>query len=461
MPITSDTTLIELLQRLIRNACVNDGSPKSGQEHRNADTLQELLECFGLACDRVEPQPGRTSLIARLPGTDPQAHSLCLLGHTDVVPVDEPRWDRHPFGAEIVNDVIWGRGAIDMLNQTAAQAIALCRLAQDGFRGRGDLVLVAAADEEAGGTYGTAWIAEHEPELIRADYVITEGGGFWLPHLARATPPGSKAKGSNCEFSLAVMVAEKGPLWRRIHHVGTPGHASIPFHADNALAKAAETAQRICAYRSPARIDDIWHRLIDELCLPTNIAVALHDSETVDAALEDLVAEHSAEARILHACSHNTFSPNVMNAGTKVNVIPSRAVVTLDIRTLPNVTVADIDAELGCALGPLAGEVTIEDIATTPATTSPVDTPLWEALGAAVTDVIGEVRLVPWTTPFATDARFLRALGAVAYGVTLHDKTVDLAEWLCLAHGDNERVSIRSVTDAASFYEHVARRVLA
>ena len=153
---TGDLTgrTVELLQALIRNACVNDGTPESGQEVRNADLLQSYLEGSGLAIQRYEPTPGRASLVARIEGTDPSAPSLCLMGHTDVVPVSPDGWSRDPFGGELVDGEVWGRGAVDMLNLTAAQAVAFRHLADQGFRPRGDLVYFAVADEESGSAHG-------------------------------------------------------------------------------------------------------------------------------------------------------------------------------------------------------------------------------------------------------------------------------------------------------------------
>ena len=147
--LTGETT--ELLQAMIRNACVNDGTPESGEEIRNADVLHTFLEGAGLDVQRYESRPGRSSIVARIEGSDPEAPSLCLMGHTDVVPVSPEGWSNDPFGGELIDGEIWGRGAIDMLNLTASMAVVVRRLASEGFRPRGDLVFFGVADEEAGG----------------------------------------------------------------------------------------------------------------------------------------------------------------------------------------------------------------------------------------------------------------------------------------------------------------------
>src|SRR5215210_7835120 len=164
----------ELLQALIRNQCVNDGRVESGHEIRSADVLTQVLEGPGIDVERYEPEPGRTSVVARIEGTNPDAPSLLLMGHTDVVPVSPERWKHDPFGGELIDGEVWGRGAVDMLNLTASMAVAVKRLAASGFTPRGTLTYLAVADEEALGTWGAEHLVTSELDAIRSDYVITE-----------------------------------------------------------------------------------------------------------------------------------------------------------------------------------------------------------------------------------------------------------------------------------------------
>ncbi len=163
---TGETT--ELLQALIRNECVNDGTPDSGGEIRNAELLQTYLEGAGLDVQRFESLPGRGSIVARIEGTDPDAPTLCLMGHTDVVPVNPTGWSHDPFGGELVDGEVWGRGAIDMLNITASMAVAFRHLALSGFRPKGTLIYFGVADEEAGGRWGAEWMVDNHWEAIGA-----------------------------------------------------------------------------------------------------------------------------------------------------------------------------------------------------------------------------------------------------------------------------------------------------
>ena len=239
---------VELLQQLIRNQCVNDGTVGSGQEVRTSDVLRAYLDGSGLDLEVYEPDgaPGRTSLVARIEGTDPAAPTLCLMGHTDVVPVTPEHWTRDPFGGELVNGEVWGRGAIDMLNLTASQAVALKALARrpGGWRPRGTLVYLACADEEAGGALGAGHVCKRHWDALRADYLLTENGGTVSAH--------------GDELNVTVHVGEKGVAWRRLRVKGTPGHGSMPYGSDNALVKAARVVGRLADYRPAPYVDDLW-----------------------------------------------------------------------------------------------------------------------------------------------------------------------------------------------------------
>ena len=166
----------DLLQALIRNECVNDGTPESGHETRNAELLRNELEGCGAELEILPGLPDRDSLVARLPGTDPDAPTLMLMGHTDVVPVTPDGWKVDPFGGERIGDEIWGRGAVDMLNVTASMAVAFRHMAKSSTRYPGDIIYFAVADEEAGGKYGAKPLVENRWDALECDYVLTEYG---------------------------------------------------------------------------------------------------------------------------------------------------------------------------------------------------------------------------------------------------------------------------------------------
>ena len=195
----------ELLQQLIRNSCVNDGTPGSGGEVRSVDTLDAYL---GVVGERREPHPGRVSVLYRIPGSG-NAPTLMLMGHTDVVPVNRDGWSVDPFAGERRDGFVWGRGAIDMLNQTAAMAAVFKRFASGEHRYPGDLVFLAVADEEAGGKLGARWLVEDHWAWVSTDYLLTEIG---TPALA-----GRRGMG------IPVTVAEKGSAVAPAPHPGCTG----------------------------------------------------------------------------------------------------------------------------------------------------------------------------------------------------------------------------------------------
>ena len=436
--------VVELLQQLIRNRCVNDGTAASGHEAASVETLRSYLGREGLDLETYQALPGRESLVARIEGSDPSAPALLLMGHTDVVPVTEEGWQRDPFGGELVDGEIWGRGAVDMLNLTASMAVAFRHLASTGFRPRGSLVYLAVADEEALGTHGAAFLTSRHPDAVRADYVITESGGIPIP-----TPAGIR---------IPVIVGEKGAFWCRIVVSGTPGHASQPLRTDNALVKAAEVVRRIDAYRPRARIEESWRRFVAALGLPPDVAGALVDPDRVMEVCESLPM--LGLARQAHACTHTTFAPTIMHGGTKTNVIPDRVELEVDIRTLPGQTAGDIRAMLDEALGDLAGSVEIESLADDPASTSSADTPLWDSIGRVVSGFYPDSQVVPFFMVGATDARFFRRRGATSYGFGLFSRRMSFEQYSSMFHGDDERVDVESLELSVGLWDALARDFL-
>lgn len=428
--LTAET--VELLQVMIRNACVNDGTAASGQEVRNADAIQSYLEGVGIDVQRYEPTPGRTSLVARIEGSDRSAPSLCLMGHTDVVPVHAEGWTRDPFGGELVDGEVWGRGAVDMLNLTASMTVAFRRLAATGFRPRGDLILFAVADEESGSAHGAQWMADHEADAIRADYVLTESGGL---HGGSPEAP-----------TIGINVAEKGVAWRRLRVRGTPGHGSAPFRSDNALVKAAAVIQRIADYRPPARFHELWPQLVANLRVDDDTRAVLLDADRIDGFLTDL--PHAGMARHLWSCTHTTFSCNAVDGhGMKTNVIPDHVEIDVDVRTLPGEDDDAVQAHLDAALGDLRERVDVEVgvLMRDQATMSRTDTPLWDSLARALARPFPTARPVPGLVVGFTDARIYRRLGAVAYGAGLFSPDLQAADYASRFHGHDERVDVESL----------------
>lgn len=428
---TGETT--ELLQTLIRNACVNDGTPDSGDERRNADTLQAYLEGAGLDVEQFTPRSDRTSIVARIEGTDPTAPKLCLMGHTDVVPVSPSGWSRDPFCGDVIDGEIWGRGAIDMLNITASMAVAFKELARTGFRPKGDIIYFGVADEEAGGVWGARWMADHHWDAIACDYVLTEMGGW------------SHSDGRK----VGISVGEKGIAWRRLTVKGTPGHGSMPYGADNAVLKAAEVVKRLGDYRPAAKLDEMWAARVMATELPPDVKAGLLDPARLEATLAMLPIP---TARLLHACTHTTISPNVVHGGVKTNVIPDEVTIDVDIRTLPGDDSDRVARYLREALGDLADEVEASPLFDDESSISPMDNQLWGILQRRTQVVYPEAELLPELIVGATDSRFFREKGVVAYGTGLFAPDVSFEQFASRFHGHDERIDVESLGMSTDYW---------
>jgi acetylornithine deacetylase/succinyl-diaminopimelate desuccinylase-like protein len=423
--LTGQTT--ELLQVMIRNACVNDGTPASGEESRNAATVDDALD--GLHLDHYEPIPGRRSVLATVEGSDPNAPTILLLGHTDVVPVSPDDWREDPFGGELIDGEVWGRGAVDMLNLTSSMTVAVRHLAERDRPPRSTVKFLAVADEEAGGTWGAGWIADNAWDDVACDYVLTESGGV----------PFDGADGRK----LVMASAEKGIGWRRLVVHGTPGHGSMPYGADNALIAAAEVVRRLAEYEPRAQINEHFRAWAATLPVDEATRAALLDPDTIQAALAGMDPRLS---RYCHAVTHTTFSPNVAHGGTKTNTIPDRIELEVDIRTLPGVTDADVEVMLTEALGDLADRVTIEDLVTTrAASASPSDTPMFDLLRRRAAAVHPDTEVIPWMIVGGTDAAFFRERGIPSYGAGMFSPKASLQEFASRFHGHDERIDLDSL----------------
>lgn len=433
---------IDLLVELIQNACVNTGSADSGHEIRSVRSLQRFIGEDGTV---VEPLPGRASVVFRHHGTDPSAPTLLLIPHLDVVPADPSAWSYDPFGGVRAAGFVWGRGAVDMLNVTAAMATVFRALRTGALPPTaGDVILAAVADEEAGGVHGASFLIDNHWPLVECDYVLTEVAGPRLGGIGGAIP---------------VTVAEKGPAWRTIRAKGVAGHGSQPYARDNAVVSMAEVVHKIATNDQPVLITDEWRSFVGYLPIAQDLVEQLRDPDSVDAAIDVIAVDNPVLARWIHACTHLTFSPNVLAGGTKSNVVAAEASSDVDVRLLPGQDAADINDHLRKILGPdLFDDLEIEPVLEMLANASPPDGALWDAMADAAESHTGSRDLAPTLTPVTTDARFFREKGVPAYGVGLFDDAVTFAEMLAMFHGADERVSEASVIMTTEFLATVVER---
>ena len=245
----ADSRLIPLIQEMIRNRCVNTGSSDSGNETKSALTLQSFFSGYGIQSEILISKPERGNFLIRIPGTDPKAPSLMYMGHMDVVNADPEQWSIDPFAGEIHKGYLWGRGTVDMLNITASAAVAFAELIKQKGPLKGDLIFLAVADEEASGRLGARWLVENHWDKVKADYMITEQGGFFVD---TDSGPG-----------IAITVGEKGIAWVRLKAKGTAGHGSMPYKADNALLKLSEAASKIGSLKTLKHFTPAYCKMAD------------------------------------------------------------------------------------------------------------------------------------------------------------------------------------------------------
>lgn len=440
MTLYDDT--LELLQTMVRNACVNDLTDDSGEEFRNAATLEEFFEgTENIEVERFEPHPGRVSVAFTVRGTDDTAEPLTLLGHTDVVPVDIQRWSRDPHGAELIDDRIYGRGTMDMLFITASMAAVTREVARNG-RPAGTLTFVGLADEEARGGLGAKWLSEHRPEAFSWRNTLSETGGSHLP----------VADGSD---ALVVVVGEKGAGQRRLHISGDAGHGSTPYGRDSTIAKLAEVSRRIAAIRPEVTSDELWQGYVRAFRFDEATEQALLNGTDPDA--------YQAFGRLAaysDAMSHLTIAQTVVKAGGAINVLPSSGYLELDIRPLPGTTDEDIDNLLKEALGDLAEEVRIEYLITEPATVSTTDGPLYDAIVETFGEFFPGVPVVPTISAGGSDLRFARRLGGVGYGFALHARERSLADVFAQLHTHDEHLELEDLDLTVKAYRSLVNKFL-
>jgi acetylornithine deacetylase/succinyl-diaminopimelate desuccinylase-like protein len=417
--------MIRHLQALLRLDTTNP----PGNETQAAEYLAGVLRAEGLEPLVLESAPGRGNLLLRLKGIG-QEPPLLLFSHTDVVPAEPAMWQHPPFGGEVHDGFIWGRGTADMKGAVAQQLMVMVLLKRLGVPLRRDVVFAATADEEIGGTdgYGVSWLVRHHPDWLRAEFGLSEIGGYNIDLAGRR--------------AYLVQVAEKGSCWLKVRARGRPGHGSMP-NPDNAVLHLVRALNRLAHDGLPHHLTEPAADFLDaasQAASGTPLARLLRDLklpvEAERAFLVDLEGHPMAAA--LYAMLHNTANPTGLNAGYKTNVIPGVAEATIDGRVLPGF---DAEAFLG-ELKPVLGEQLEYEItlASPPAATSP-DTALFRLIAGRLQARDPEAAVLPYLMPVATDAKYLVPLRVPTYGFT----PIRLPEgwnYLDLFHTHDERVPV-------------------
>ncbi len=426
------TDAVELLQRLIAFNTVNPpGAELAAQEH-----LETLLAGAGFECELLGAVLERPNLVARLRGAAP-GPTLCYLGHVDTVLADPAEWRRGPWSGELAEGCVWGRGALDMKSQVAAEVAAAVSLARSGWRPAcGDLLVVAVVDEEVGGELGAEWLTQTYPEKVRCDLLVNEGGGAVFEYRGRRR--------------YGVCCAEKGVFRFTLTTDGVAGHASMPKIAENALLKMGPLLTRL-AERQPA------YTLTPE---PAAFLRGIgEDSEDPAGAVANLLAVDPRLASMFEPMLGVTFAPTRIRASEKINVIPSRAEVKVDCRVPPGLGEAEVLRGIGEVLGHDGFHIDFTERVV--GNRSPADSSLMDAISSWIAERDPGAEVVPVVLPGFTDSRHFRAAfpECVAYGF-FPQRHQTLLEAMPLIHGADERIDVRDVAFAAEFFRDLARSVL-
>ncbi|MGE0592181.1 MAG: M20/M25/M40 family metallo-hydrolase [Vicinamibacterales bacterium] len=401
-----------------------DTTNPPGNEIAGARFFAAIFEAEGIDYEIVESAPGRGNIWARLEGGDEPG--LILLHHMDVVPADPAAWDTNPLSGEIRDGLIYGRGTIDTKSLGIMHLAAFLSLHRSGATLDRDVVFMATADEEAGGSFGVGWLVENRPELFEGvGYVLNEGGR------------GSVSPGGGT--SLSIEVTQKVPYWLRLTARGEPGHGSRPAPS-YAVAALIAALERLREHEFEARVlpaVDEYFRGIAAAQAPrwrqhfANMNAAIR----TPGVLEDLHRELPA----MHSLVRNTCAMTRLNASDKINVVPTVAWAEIDCRLLPDQNPDAFLAELGQVLG---NEIEVETLmGFTPAVSS-ADTPLYRAIMAVSRQHVPQAVVASAVSTGFTDSHFMRDLGITAYGyapVALPEADAGGA------HGNNERISVENV----------------
>ncbi|MBN1956481.1 MAG: M20/M25/M40 family metallo-hydrolase [Anaerolineae bacterium] len=412
---------VQHLQALIRIDTTNP----PGNEQAAADCLAQLLAREGYAPVVLTSAPGRGNVVARYKGRG-DAAPLLLLSHLDVVPAEPAQWEHNPFGGEIVDGMIWGRGALDMKSIVTMQLMTMLLLQRGQIPLARDVIFAATADEEAGGEYGAGFLVENHPELIRAEHALSEFGGFPLEFGGRTI--------------YFCQAAEKGFCWLRMRARGQPGHGSMP-HPDNATVKLAEAVGKLGRARLPYHrtqaVTEMIHGMANAIGGMQGAVLRLLLHPTLHPLALRALASSSFE-RFFYALLHNTVSPTVLQAGSKTNVIPSEAVAELDGRTLPGQDMESLIGELEAVIGP---GFEFEPIHLGPPLAISSETVLFATMARVLQRHDPGAAVAPLMMAGGTDAKHIARLGIPCYGFSPMRLPPEF-NFLAMVHGHNERIPI-------------------
>ena len=433
--------LMCLHRDMVRIPSVNTGFMPTGNETEVADYAKQWLDQRGISSEILESDKDRGNLIGKMPGASGK-NKLLLMSHLDVVPVEDvAKWDYDPFGAELDEGRIFGRGASDCKGLLACQMMAMSLLQRNGVQLSDNLVLASGADEESGGRYGFGWLAENHPEKIRAPLAVNEGGGTHL-NVAGTT-------------TYLLGVGEKGRLEVKLDVKGTSAHASTPWLGDNANFKVAEILKRMEDYEAERDTTSPIFNYLSSMAIE-DVATP----ENVDAIIEEVGSRNPQLGSILRALSRMTLTPTMIEGGIKSNSVPEMCRITCDVRTLPHQDDGYTRRELEGILEGIDG-VAVDIYYMAVPNSSQYETDFARRIREATSLSLDrhDLNWIPSISTGFTDSRFLRPLGTVTYGFSgSHPEDDPLLDHV---HGTNESIGVKSLVSGTKIMLALAYDLLA
>src|SRR3984957_11198606 len=429
-PSAAEEEVVAICRDLIRIDTTNPGDHSGPGERKAAEYVAGLLGEVGLAPAVLESHPKRTSLVARIEGADRSKPALLIHGHLDVVPANAGDWQQDPFGGEIADDCVWGRGAVDMKDMDAMMLAVVRQRLRENRKPARDVVLAFTADEEAGGNWGAKFLVEQHADLFEGvTEAIGEVGGF---------------SGSVGDQRLyAVQTAEKGLSWMRVTAKGTAGHGSM-IHSDNAVTALADALARVGRHQWPTQLPEATQEFLSQASAALGVGFDPQDPASI-------IGKLGGMSKMIGATTQHTANPTGLKAGYKVNVIPQTATGEIDGRFLPGREeefFAEIDRLLGAGV---SREFIHHDIALE----TTADGALWDAMSAVLLAEDAEATVVPYCLSAGTDAKWFSKLGIRCFGFSPLRLPPEL-DFPGMFHGIDERVP----TDSLQFGVRVLDRLL-
>ncbi len=407
---------VRLARDLIRIDTTNYGGGRSKGETAAAEYVASYLRELGLEPELFDSEPGRTSVIARVTGRDSSRGALVVHGHLDVVPADAANWSVDPFGGEIRDGMLWGRGAVDMKNMDAMILTAVADILRAGEKPARDLILAFFADEENGGVYGSHYLVDNHPELFEgATEAISEVGGYSI------SIDGKRA--------YLIQTGEKALLWVKLIARGPAAHGSRVVR-ENAVTRLAEAVAVVGRQDWPIRLTATTTALLDEVA-------RILDVEPQALGPDELALATGTASGFIQASLRTTTNPTVLTAGYKHNVIPDRAEALVDIRSLPG----EEDAVLAIVQDLVGPDIEIEVMHRDVGLENDFSGPLIDAICSTLADHDPGAEVLPYLLPAGTDNKALSKLGITGYGFAPLRLPEDL-DFPAMFHGVDERVPV-------------------